>query len=763
MSRRWRWLLPVAVGAALALPALPAAPGPVWAAADWPPSTDVLIGEVVTGGASGSDEYVELYNRSDLAVQLDGLELVYVTASGGTVTTKQRWSDRKLRPGGHLLVANAEGSYAALADVTYTNGLSATGGSVVLRVVGGAVIDSLSWGTAASRSWKGTPGTAPRAGWSLERLPGGLDGNGRDTNDNAADTLVNEMPIPEAPSGGRSRPPSRRRSHAKADARADARDHRAARRPSPPPSRPPSPPRSRRPSPPRSRRPSPPRSRPRRRPGPRPTRRPPPRPRPRQVPRRRPRMHRRPSPKPTPTATATPVPTATPGPTPTPTATPKPTADRHADARPRPPRSPPRPRTPTPTPTATAKPTPTATPTPTRPDSEAHRDATPTPTPTATASVTIAVARDQAIGARPTVTGVVTAEPGRILGDRTLFIQDGSGGIAVRLPEGYALDEVAARPHRAGPTASSPPRTGTWSCARPRQPTSWPSAAAVFLIAVTLRSQAIDEAAEGLLARLTATVVLVERRSGSAFSIVVRDDQGQAQVYVHTELGADAGAFERGQRLTVTGIVGQRASRTGGTDGHRLWPRDAVTWRSSPSRRRSRRRLPTPTPTRVTGTGVDPAPVSPMPRRATAVTIVGTVTSQAGLIDGEGRRVTVEDPSGAILVRYPDGATPVPGVGWVIRARGEVGTWYGGRQLEAEEAPHRLRQGRARPSSCAGHPTTPTNGSSSRSRCGCWTCSATETPGGPRRRWAPPASCPSRALPAAASSPTAWKRDVRPA
>jgi hypothetical protein len=78
------------------------------------------------------------------------------------------------------------------------------------------------------------------------------------------------------------------------------------------------------------------------------------------------------------------------------------------------------------------------------------------------------------------------------------------------------------------------------------------------------------------------------------------------------------------------------------------------------------------------------------------VTIVGTVTSQAGLIDGEGRRVTVEDPSGAILVRYPDGAS-VPGVGWVIRARGEVGTWYGGRQLEAEEAPQRIRQGRARP------------------------------------------------------------------
>ena len=62
MSRRWRTMLPVALGMAMVLPAMPAVPGPVWAAPDWPPSADVLVGEVVTGGATGSDEYVEVYN-----------------------------------------------------------------------------------------------------------------------------------------------------------------------------------------------------------------------------------------------------------------------------------------------------------------------------------------------------------------------------------------------------------------------------------------------------------------------------------------------------------------------------------------------------------------------------------------------------------------------------------------------------------------------------------------------------------------------------
>ncbi len=68
------------------------------------------------------------------------------------------------------------------------------------------------------------------------------------------------------------------------------------------------------------------------------------------------------------------------------------------------------------------------------------------------------------------------------------------------------------------------------------------------------------------------------------------------------------------------------------------------------------------------------------------VTIVGVVTSKAGVIDSEARRVTVQDRSGAILVRYPADVSPA-GVGRVIRATGEVGTWYGTIQMEATAKP----------------------------------------------------------------------------
>ena len=169
----------------------------VAAAAGWPVSSDVVVGEVVTGGAGASDEWLELYGRGPFAADLGALELLYVTANGGTVTRRATFTGRTLAPGERLLLANAAGTWAGSADVTWTGGLAATGGTVALRVIGGSVVDSLSWGTAANPFVEGTAGPAPAAGTSLERLPDGPGGNGRDTNDNAADAWLQPMPIPE--------------------------------------------------------------------------------------------------------------------------------------------------------------------------------------------------------------------------------------------------------------------------------------------------------------------------------------------------------------------------------------------------------------------------------------------------------------------------------------------------------------------------------------------------------------------------------------
>ncbi|MCY7419838.1 MAG: lamin tail domain-containing protein, partial [Chloroflexi bacterium] len=167
-------------------------PGP------WSPSPDLVVSEVVTGGSSASDEWVEVHDHSSLPVDLGGLELVYVTATGGTVTRKASWDQKVLKPGASLLLANEAGAFAGLADGTWSGGLAAAGGTIVLRVIGGDVVDSLSWGTAASAWVEGRPGLAPPAGSSLERLPDHGDRNGRDTNDNRDDTWVQPQPIPDA-------------------------------------------------------------------------------------------------------------------------------------------------------------------------------------------------------------------------------------------------------------------------------------------------------------------------------------------------------------------------------------------------------------------------------------------------------------------------------------------------------------------------------------------------------------------------------------
>jgi uncharacterized protein YdeI (BOF family) len=179
----------IAAGASAGLAAAPA---------PWPVSSGLVVAEVVTGGASASDEYLEIYNAAPGPAEAGGCQLVYVSASGATVTRKATLATPLvLAAGQHLLVANASGIYAPLADATYTGGLAADGGSVVLETPGGTVIDAVNWGTASNPYAEGPAAPAPPAKSSIERLPGGSLGNGLDTNDNRADWAIQPNPQPQ--------------------------------------------------------------------------------------------------------------------------------------------------------------------------------------------------------------------------------------------------------------------------------------------------------------------------------------------------------------------------------------------------------------------------------------------------------------------------------------------------------------------------------------------------------------------------------------
>jgi len=160
----------------------------------------LVVSEVMTGGTSASDELIELYNPSAVSLPLEGLELLYVTASGATVSRRAAWEagSPEMPPGSHLLISNELGIFAPIADAVYASGMAATGGSVALRIQGAShAIDAVGWGTAASTWLEGLPAAAPPSGVSLERLPGGTAGSTVDIDDNVADFAVRALPDPQ--------------------------------------------------------------------------------------------------------------------------------------------------------------------------------------------------------------------------------------------------------------------------------------------------------------------------------------------------------------------------------------------------------------------------------------------------------------------------------------------------------------------------------------------------------------------------------------
>ncbi len=189
--------------AALALaaappPAISPGSGPLLPAVAWPPSAGLLVSEVVTGGTSASDEYIELTNAGSSPIDLNGFEVAYASSAGTSATRRAGWaSPTTLGPGRHVLIANSAGIYAPGADATYTAGIAATGGAIVVRPVGGTPIDAVGWGDATNAFVEGTPVEAPPAGSSIERRPGGPAGNVTDTNQNTSDWQVNSAPNPE--------------------------------------------------------------------------------------------------------------------------------------------------------------------------------------------------------------------------------------------------------------------------------------------------------------------------------------------------------------------------------------------------------------------------------------------------------------------------------------------------------------------------------------------------------------------------------------
>jgi hypothetical protein len=149
----------------------------------------------VTGAAT--DEFVEIVNTGTAAADLSGWKLVYRSAAGTSDVVLATVPDgTSLAQGGFYLFGGAGYVSGPAADQSYSTSIAATGGGVGIRDAGGNLVDSVGWGTATNAFVEGTVAAAPvtteAPGTSIGRIP-----DGDDTNDNAADFVVDESPTPK--------------------------------------------------------------------------------------------------------------------------------------------------------------------------------------------------------------------------------------------------------------------------------------------------------------------------------------------------------------------------------------------------------------------------------------------------------------------------------------------------------------------------------------------------------------------------------------
>ena len=647
-------LLAATAALAVAAPTLrESVPAPA-ALVGWPPAT-LVVTEVQTAGASASDEFAEIGNMGPTSVDLAGLEIVYVTSTGGTVTRKAAWTEPLLlEPGRHIVVANTTGAYAIVADLTYSGGFAATGGAIVLRVIGGAPVDALGWGDATNAFVEGAPAPAPPAGSSLERRPGGTAGNTTDTNDNVADVFVQASPNPQnlaappVPAPGSTATPTPETPAPTPTPTPAASD---------PPSLEPSSTPSSTPSPSASLTADP--------------------------------GTPEPSATPIPTQPPTPAPSSTPDPTPSPTPdpTPSPTPVQTPSSTPDP--------TPSPTPEPTPSPTPEPTPSP-----------TPETTPLPTASpLSVAEARALADGTPVTVEGIVTTAIGALESGRSGFVQDASAGIAIY------LDAAVADPIQVGTLVRI---AGTMDERYGARTVRAAAADVVELEHVPMPlpeayvTGAVGEAAEGWRVTVSGTTVGSPTTYADGLGILVDDGSGLVRVIVGPDALSGV-SLPSGTLVRATGPVGQRDSTGTGTSGYRIHATEpgeleVLSPPATPTPAPTPSPTPAPTPTPVPPPSPTPSPApspapSPTPAPAmtitevrtrpvgSVVTVVGDVTAEAGRI-GTPSILAIGDATGGILVRIPEGV-PSPGRGTSLTITGPLAAPYG--QLEIRPAASGVR------------------------------------------------------------------------
>ena len=174
--------------------------------------SEILIDGVYESDASTNDEFVEIYNPTDVPVDVSNWTIDYRSATSTTFTLKYTFTAGTIIQahkyflfGGGGVVNRDNGVVSA------TLGLGNSGGGVFLRNSSGTTIDLIGWGSAIAANYEGSVISVAAQGVSLERKAnisstsatmgiGGADefeGNGYDSDINANDFVQRTIPQPQ--------------------------------------------------------------------------------------------------------------------------------------------------------------------------------------------------------------------------------------------------------------------------------------------------------------------------------------------------------------------------------------------------------------------------------------------------------------------------------------------------------------------------------------------------------------------------------------
>ena len=164
-------------------------------------TTHLVISEIQTNGDGAQpadDEFIELFNPTNAAVNLNAWSLQYRSTTGTFL--KQNLNNISIPAKGFYLAARSAYNGSAIADIVNNQFLmSSTGGTVFLvsnqtmltSCTGAGIVDKVAYGTGANLCPETTEFTpAPAANGSIERRPGNSTpacGNGQDTEANFLD------------------------------------------------------------------------------------------------------------------------------------------------------------------------------------------------------------------------------------------------------------------------------------------------------------------------------------------------------------------------------------------------------------------------------------------------------------------------------------------------------------------------------------------------------------------------------------------------